>query len=89
MQFMCRWMVRPHIIDRIPRPFPDVETLKHKGVFNSPTHSLDGKIRPVDDYSQEPRNTSVEKTLKQQRKLKNFLLPLLFQKILSKPMSTT
>ena len=40
----------PLMIDRIPRPFPDVETLKYKSVFNSPTHSLDGKIRPVDDH---------------------------------------
>ena len=40
----------PIMIDRIPRPFPDVETLKYKSVFNSSTHSLDGKIRPVDDY---------------------------------------
>ena len=38
------------MIDRIPRPFPDVETLKYKSVFNSPTHSLDWKMRPVDDY---------------------------------------
>ena len=38
------------MIDRIPHPFPDVETLKYKSLFNSPTHSLDGKIRPVDDY---------------------------------------
>ena len=40
----------PIMIDRIPRLFPDVETLKYKSVFNSPTHSLDAKIRPVDDY---------------------------------------
>ena len=76
----------PIMIDKIPRPFPDVETLKYKSVFNSPTRSLDGKTRPVDDYM--PRTQikkyfcSVEKSLKQQRKLKNFLVPFLFQKIL-------
>ena len=40
----------PIMIDRIPRPSPDVETVKYKSVFNSPTHSLNGKIRPFDDY---------------------------------------
>ena len=40
----------PIMIDRIPRSFPDVKTLNYKSVFNSPTYSLDGKIRPVDDY---------------------------------------
>ena len=37
------------MMHRIPRPFPDVETFNYKSVFNSPTNSLDGKIRPLDD----------------------------------------
>ena len=37
-------------IDRIPRPFPNKETLRYLSVFELPSTCLDRKTRPVDDF---------------------------------------